>query len=261
PTDRIDHNLRVDINWLRRLTGSEIETRELLEQLMFEGTLAVDMTMLQSKFNMRQFFEKPFFPLSLYYLGMLTFEDEYTLTFPNLSMKTIFTEYFNEVERIVVSDGYTPIFKRYLENHDFSKVFAGYWKTYIGQIPAQAFDKANENFFRTTFYEICTRYLARKYIFSIEVNYPSGRADFEAIGRHGTPFADKGILAEFKHFSVTEGKAKGVLELEQPIEEDREQVNRYADDLQKKYPRMQIERFVIYTLGAQHYRFFKVNDA
>ena len=254
PTERIDHNLRVDINWLRRLTGSQEGTRELLEQLMFEGTLPVDMTMLQSKFNMRQFFEKAFFPLSLYYLGMLTFKDEYNLGFPNLTMKTIFAEYYNEVEHIAVSEGYTPIFQEYLKSLDFSQVFAGYWKTYVGQIPAQAFDKANENFFRTTFYEICTRYLARKYIFSIEVNYPCGRADFEAIGRPGTEFADKGILAEFKHFTMPE--AKKILELAKPFEDDKEQVTRYAEDLQKKYPRMHIECFVIYTVGAQHYRFF-----
>ena len=258
PTERIDHNLRVDINWLRRLTGNEEDTRELLEQLMFEGTLPVDMTMLQSKFNMRQFFEKPFSPLSLYYLGMLTFEDDYTLTFPNLTMKTIFTEYFNEVEKIVVSDGYTPIFKSYLNDHDFSKVFAGYWKTYVGQIPAQAFDKANENFFRTTFFEICTRYLARKYIFSIEVNYPSGRADFEAIGRHDTAFFNKGMIAEFKHFSKAEGKSNGILQRTEPFEDDIEQVSRYVGDLQKKYPHMKIERYLIYTIGAQDYRFFSL---
>ena len=256
PTEHFDHNLRVDINWLRRLTGSQEGTRELLEQLMFEGTLAVDMTMLQSKFNMRQFFEKPFFPLSLYYLGMLTFKDENSLSFPNLTMKTIFTEYFNEVEHIVVSEGYTPIFQEYLKDLDFSKVFAGYWKTYVGQIPAQAFDKANENFFRTTFYEICTRYLARKYIFSIEVNYPSGRADFEAIGRPGTAFADKGILAEFKHFPKAKGSS--VMALAEPIEDDIVQVTRYAKDLQQKYPRMEIERYVIYTIGAHEYRFFSL---
>ena len=254
PTERIDHNLRVDINWLRRLTGSQEETRELLEHLMFEGTLPVDMTMLQSKFNMRQFFEKAFFPLSLYYLGMLTFKDRFTLGFPNLTMKTIFTEYFNEVERIVVSDGYTPIFQQYLNDRDFSKVFAGYWKTYVGQIPAQAFDKANENFFRTTFYEICTRYLSPDYIFSVEVNYPSGRADFEAIGRPGTAFADKGILAEFKHFPKS--KVSSAMALAEPLEDDIAQVTRYGEDLQQKYPRMQIERYVIYTIGAQEYRFF-----
>jgi hypothetical protein len=254
PTERIDHNLRVDINWLRRLTGSQEETRELLEHLMFEGTLPVDMTMLQSKFNMRQFFEKAFFSLSLYYLGLLTFKDEYSLSFPNLTMKTIFTEYFNEIEHIVVSDGYTPIFQQYLNDRDFSQVFAGYWKIYVGQIPAQAFDKANENFFRTTFYEICTRYLARKYIFSVEVNYPSGRADFEAIGRPGTAFADKGILAEFKHFPKSKGNS--IMALAEPFEDDIAQVTRYAKDLQQKYPRMQIERYVIYTVGAQEFRFF-----
>jgi len=37
PTERIDHNLRVGINWLCRLTVSEQETEILLEQLMFEG--------------------------------------------------------------------------------------------------------------------------------------------------------------------------------------------------------------------------------
>jgi hypothetical protein len=255
PSERIDHNLRTDINWLRRLTGNEENTRELLEQLMFEGSLPVDQTMLQSKFNMRQFFQKPFFPLGLYYLGMLTFKDRFTLEFPNLTMKTIFTEYFNEVEHIVVSDGYTPIFQQYLKDRDFSQVFAGYWKTYVGQIPAQAFDKANENFFRTTFYEICTRYLAQDYIFSIEVNYPSGRADFEAIGRPGTTFADRGILAEFKHFPVS--RKASLLELEEPFIEDVEQLKAYAQDLQTKYPRMQIEQYVIYTIGAQQYRFFK----
>ena len=33
------------------------------------------------------------------------------------------------------------------------------------------------------FYEICTRYLSLDYIFLVDVNYPSGRADLEAISR------------------------------------------------------------------------------
>ena len=65
--------------------------------------------MLQSTFNMQQFLERCFLPLSLYCLGMLTFEDEYALQFPNLTVKTIFTEYFNEVEKIEVSLGYTDM--------------------------------------------------------------------------------------------------------------------------------------------------------
>jgi hypothetical protein len=66
PRETIDHNLRVDIEWLRRLTGGEPAARELVEQLMFDGTLTVDLDMLSSKFNMNQFFEKRFLPLSPY---------------------------------------------------------------------------------------------------------------------------------------------------------------------------------------------------
>ena len=53
------------------------------------------------------------------------------------------------------------MFRQFLYDHNLAALFAGYWEIYIGQIPAQAFDKANENFFRTTFYELCTRYLSR----------------------------------------------------------------------------------------------------
>jgi hypothetical protein len=144
-----------------RLTGGTGPARELVERLMFDGSLPADLDMLSSKFNMERFFQREFFPLSLYYLGMVTFRDEYALCFPNLSVKKIFTEYFNELENISVSDGYTDMFRRFLADNDWAALFAGYWDRYVGQIPAQAFDQANENFFRTTFYELCTRYLSR----------------------------------------------------------------------------------------------------
>ena len=257
PTERIDHNLRVDINWLRRLTGNEEETRRLLEQLMFNGTLPVDMTMLESAFSMQQFFERRFFPLSLYYLGMLTFEDEYTLCFPNLTVKTIFAEYFNEVEKIEVSLGYTEHFKTFHQNKDWSALFAGYWDEYVGQIPAQAFDKVNENFFRTTFYELCVRYLKRSFIFSIEVNCHSGRSDFEGIGRAGTAFEHMAVLIEFKHFPTA--KSKSIMALTEPLADDIQQVLDYSKDLQRKGPKLNISRYLIYTIGAEGYRFFNVD--
>ncbi|MBT3295635.1 MAG: AAA family ATPase [Verrucomicrobia bacterium] len=259
PTETIDENLRVDIKWLRRLTGSDEDTRELLEQLMFDGALPVDITMLRSKFNMSQFFQKPFFPLSLYYLGMLTFQDRFTLTFPNLTVKTIFTEYFNEAEQIEVSLGYTDMFRQFLDDHDLEALFAGYWKQYIGQIPAQAFDKANENFFRTTFFELCTRYLSQDLMFAIEVNHPSGRSDWEAIGRAGTPFENQSFMIEFKHFPRAEGERLGVSDWSEPKEEDVAQVTGYADDLKRRYPELAIRRHVLYTAGAAAYRFFTLN--
>jgi hypothetical protein len=161
--------------------------------------------MLGSKFNMRQFFEKPFFPLSLYYLGRLTFRDDFTLVFPNLTVKKIFTEYYNELSHLLSTPAYSEIFVRFLKDGDWSALFAGYWREYVGQIPAQAFDKANENFFRTTFFELCTRHLPRYFSFAIEVNRPGGRSDWEAVGRDGTLFANRAALIEFKHYPRERG--------------------------------------------------------
>ena len=187
--------------------------------------------MLGSKFNMRQFFEKPFFPLSLYYLGMRTFRDDFSLVFPNLTVKKIFTEYYNELEHLFATPAYSDIFRCFLKERDWSALFAGYWTEYVGQIPAQAFDKANENFFRTTFYELCTRYLSRYFMFAIEVNHASGRSDWEAIGRAGTVFENQAVLIEFKHYPKEKAARLGVMDWTEPPAEALEQVNAYAADL------------------------------
>jgi hypothetical protein len=258
PTETIDHNLRTDVNWLRRLCGGDQEARELVQTLMFDGQLPADLPMLSSKFNMHQFFAKPFFPLSLYYLGMLTFRDDFSLEFPNLTVKKIFTEYFNELERIDVSSGYADMFRQFLRDHDWAALFGGYWRQYIGQIPAQAFDKANENFFRTTFYELCTRYLSRYFMFAIEVNRASGRSDWEAIGRPGTPFENQAALIEFKHYPQSKAATLGVLDWTEPPPDAVEQLNAYAADLQRDYPDLTLTRHVVCTIGAAQHRFFNV---
>jgi len=256
PTETIDHNLRTDINWLRRLCGSDKDTRELVETLMFDGELPVDTAMLSSKFNMQRFVEKPFFPLSLYYLGMLTFRDRFSLEFPNLTVKKIFAEYFNELERIEVSLGYTEIFRQFLKDHDWAALFAGYWTQYVGQIPAQAFDKANENFFRTTFYELCTRYLSPDFMFAIEVNQASGRSDWKAIGRAGTPFENQAAIIEFKHYTKAQSKKLGVKNWTEPPAEAVTQVTAYAADLRRRYPELTLSRHVACTISGVGHQFF-----
>ena len=258
PRETIDHNLRTDTSWLYRLTGSAEDTRELVEQLMFDGTLPVDMNMLSSKFNMNQFFDKSFFPLSLYYLGMVTFRDDFALEFPNLTVKTIFAQYFNEVEHIEVSLGYTDMFRQFLSDHDWEALFEGYWKQYVGQIPAQAFDKVNENFFRTTFYELSNRYLSRYFRFAIEVNRHSGRSDWEAIGREGTQFENRAAVIEFKHFPKAKGEKLGVQGWDAPRQDEIDQVDRYAADLTRDYPELTVRRHIVYIVGAAGFRFFNL---
>ncbi len=79
-------------NLEKRLTQKEENTREMLEKLIFDKELSYDIKMLSSKFNMDQFFEKDFYPLSLFYLGMLTFKDKFKMHLPNLTMKQIFID-------------------------------------------------------------------------------------------------------------------------------------------------------------------------
>ena len=260
PREFIDDNLRPDVSWLRRLTRHEETTRELLETLMYDRSLPFDYQMLRSKFNMRQFFDRDFYPLSLFYLGMLTFEDEFALTFPNQSVHTIITDYYNEVMHLEVSKGYTDYMRQFLKDLDLEALFAGYWETYVGQIPAQAFDQLNEGFFRTTFYELCTRYLSGHFVFAIEANHPSGRSDWELLGKHHSAYRNVKFIAEFKHFSKPDAKHQEVLTRSTPFDDDVAQVTAYANDVQTKFPEYQIRTFVIYTASNQGFRCFEVTD-
>ncbi|MCX6997972.1 MAG: PD-(D/E)XK nuclease domain-containing protein, partial [Kiritimatiellaeota bacterium] len=124
----------------------------------------------------------------------------------------------------------------------FDELFAGYRERYVRQIPAQAFDQANENFFRTTFYELCTRYLSRHFHFAIEVNSHAGRSDWQAVGRKGSKFEGQGYVIEFKHFTRQAGERRGILNLAAPLSEDAAQVARYAEDLHRAHPELTIAR-------------------
>ena len=145
-----------------------------------------------------------------------------------------------------------------MKDQDLEKLFAGYWKTYVGQIPAQAFDKANENFFRTTFYELCTRYLSRYFVFNIEVNYPSGRSDWELLGKYHTEFKNMKYVVEFKHFSKLEAQKLKIATIKEPFEDEIEQVTGYANDILATFPDYNIIKFIIYTISADSFRFFKL---
>jgi len=96
------------ICWVRRLTASNPkQTEEFVDQLTLHNQIPYDDIFLLEKFNMYQFFEKSFFPVSFFYLGMLTKPDDFYLKLPNLNLRQIFVEYFNEIHHIDVSTRYT----------------------------------------------------------------------------------------------------------------------------------------------------------
>ena len=239
PNRLIDANLKTDLSWVQRLTASN--------------------PTLTEKFDRRQFFAKSFFPISFFYLGMLTLQDSFYLRLPNLSMREIFVEYFNEVHAIDVSTRYTEIMQTFVNQPNLEQLFTGYWREYVSQLPEAVFTKMNENFYRTTFYELCSRYLSRWFTWNMERSYPTGKSDLEFVGKYHEKFADLRWVIEFKYYSNAE-----LRRLEKTIDtfelqaEDTEQIAGYATGLRNEYPQAQIAQFVIYCFGNQGFRLFRL---
>ncbi len=259
PKHLTDLNLKTDISWVRRLTASNPQlTEEFINRLAVHGTIRYDDVMLMEKFNMYQFFEKSFFPISFFYLGMLTRKDEYFLQLPNLNMRRIFTEYFNEIHHIDVSTRYTEFMQSFSDNPQLEPLFAGYWQEYVSQLPEAIFQQVNENFYRTTFYELCSRYLSRWFTWHVERSYPKGRSDLEFVGKYNEIYAGLRWVIEFKYFSNAEfKKMKTSIDDFQLHPEDTEHISGYAEGLREEYPEARISLFVIYCFGNQGFRVFE----
>lgn len=135
-------------------------------------------------------------------------------------------------------------------------LFQGYYKEYLSQFPAQSFDKINENFVRSTFYELCGRYLSSGYTFAIEQNYPSGRCDWEMTGRPNTSAHGEKQIAEFKYFPAKE--ARKIKALLHPYSEDVTQVQGYAKDILATFPFLRMRKYVIYVMANKGYRIWEV---
>lgn len=257
PDELIDENLRTDLGWIRRLTLGQERAKDMLHQLVYNGTLNYTREMLKSKFSRQQFFEKEFYPISLYYLGMTTLQNNFQMVLPNNTMRTIFTDYYNTINDLRgTADKYVGFFEQFTHDHSIETLFSGYYRVYLGQFAAQSFDKMNENFIRNTFYELCNRYLSSDYLFAIEQNYPSGRADWEITGRPGTAYHKNKQIVEFKYFPAKE--AKRILPLAEPSAADAEQVCRYAADAQEMFPDFKIRKYVIYIAGNKGYKLWEI---
>jgi hypothetical protein len=262
PKHLTDVNLKTDIAWVRRLTASNPQqTNAFVDQLTMQNRIRYDDVLLTEKFNMFQFFESGFFPISFFYLGMLTRQDDFYLRLPNLNIRKIFVEYFNELHRIDVSTRYTEIMQRFVTDLDLTALFAGYWEQYVSQLPEAIFQQVNENFYRTTFFELCSRYLSRWFTWNVERSYPQGRSDLEFVGKYHEQFAGLRLVIEFKYYSNTEfKKLKTTIDTMQLQPEDTEQIAGYVEGLEQEYPEARVEQYVIYCIGNQGFRVFQLTD-
>ncbi|MEI6386085.1 MAG: PD-(D/E)XK nuclease domain-containing protein [Spirochaetota bacterium] len=237
-----------------RFNFSKIEVRSSYE---LEGSLPASVEQVASKFSMSRFLDPTFLPAALFYLGQLTYNGEFALGFPNLTVKKIFIGYYDELHRLDVVVLLAPLFQRFAENGDWSALFAGYWEHYIRSIPAQTFDKANENFYRSTFFALCSRYLQRYFVFNAELNLPSGRADLVAYGRAGEIFAKQLVLFEFKHLSRERARREDLSSWTEGRPEDAAQADRCIGELLPVHQGRSCSRHLVYSSGNAEYRFFK----
>ena len=257
PEEMIDENLRTDIGWLRRLTLSLENSKAMLDALVIDNELYYNAADLSSKFNKQKFFDKNFYPVSLFYLGMTTLQNNFRMALPNLTMRSIYMDYYNVLNRI---DGganrYVPTYERFVDERDFESLVRNYFEQYLGQFPAQVFDKINENFIRCSFFELVSRYLSSCYTFAIEQNNSEGRADFEMTGIPGTDYYTDDRLVEFKYYKAKE--AEKMLGPDAPLPEHVEQVHRYAEDTLRHFPNYKVRAYVVYICANRGWKCWEV---
>lgn len=257
PPELIDENLRTDINWIRRLTLSSDNAKEMLDALVIDDGLSYNVADLSSKFNKKKFFEKEFYPVSLFYLGMTTLKNAYRMVLPNMTMRSIYMDYYNQLHKIEGNARrYVPVYELYDSNRSLEPLVQNYFEQYLGQFPAQVFDKINENFIRCSFYELVSRYLSSCYTFAIEQNNSVGRSDFEMTGIPGTDYYTDDRVVEFKYYHAKD--ARRMLALAEPLAEHVEQVKGYAADTKQKFPNYHVRSYVVYICANKGWKCWEV---
>ncbi len=258
----IDVNLKTDVSWVKRLTASNPDnTKALVNRLLIHNRLPYNKTALSEKFNMSQFFEKSFYPISFFYLGMCTKRDDRYMCLPNLNMRSIFADYFNEIYNIDVSTKYAELMSGFVNRPDIPALFAGYWDLYVSQLPEAIFKQVNENFYRTTFFDLCRQHLSDHFTWEVEKSYAAGRTDLEFVGKYHTQFAGLRFLLEFKYYSNAGWKKisrdiDGSIEQFQPPETDINQLKAYEKEWKKEHLGGEKKSFLIYCIGNQGVRVF-----
>ena len=262
PPDIIDANVRTDIGWFRRLAQTNPQALEKLRAYIERGEgEIVSRSALSAKFGRAKFFSEEFFPYALYYLGLMTFEDDMTFNIPNLTIKNMFVDYYDELSEFTNVDEARRAFGlacRALVKAGgaWRGVFDAFWLHYVkARITAQAFDKINENFFRTTFTSRCLDYLADFYSFETEYNSSEGRCDFLAIPKSGT--AKPAQLVEFKYFTNAAAEKGKILGRDTPDAETVKQALDYRKALARRPDwNHEIAATVVEVCGSAGYNWF-----
>ena len=260
----IDANVRTDVGWIRRLAGSTANALARVQAYVERGEgEAASYLGLSSKFGRAKFFSEDFFPYALYYLGLLTFEGAFRLQIPNLTIRNMFVDYYDELSKFTNEDEARRHFigaaeELVMNGGTWANVFEQFWLYYVkARIPAQAYDKMNENFFRTTFASRTWDALPMFYTIEMEYNTPAGRCDFLAVPKPG--LAKSAMLVEFKYFRGDEARRLHAADRREPDAETLAQARRCRDSLPARPDWSHaVETAVVEVYGSLGYRWFPV---
>ena len=264
PENAIDANVRTDVGWIRLLAGGAAEALATIRKYIERGEgEPASQSDLAAKFGRVKFFSEDFFPYALYYLGILTFESPFRLGIPNLTIRNMLVDYYDELGKFKNGLEARNCFvgaaeSLALNGGTWQALFEAYWQHYVkARIPAQAFDKINENFFRTTFASRVWDVLPRYYSIETEYNTPEGRCDFLAIPKPG--FDKPACLVEFKYFKANEVKKGKLLGRATPDEETVAQAKRYRTSLPRRPGwRSEIVTYVVEVCSRRGYNWFEI---
>lgn len=167
------------------------------------------------------------------------------MTLPNMTMRSVYMDYYNQLNQIKGdAPRYAPIYRKFVADRRLEPLVQNYFEQYLGQFPAQVFDKINENFIRCSFFELVSRYLSSCYTFAIEQNNAAGRSDFEMTGIPGTDFYKDCRIVEFKYFRAKE--AEKMQDRTEPRSEEIAQVKAYAANTLSKFPDYQVRTYIVH---------------
>ena len=85
------------------------------------------------------------------------------------------------IHHIDVSTQYAEIMQQFVNEPKPEQLLTGYWEHYVSQLPeailnvtssVASFQQVKENFYRTTSFELCSRYLSRWFVWHVERSYP-----------------------------------------------------------------------------------------
>lgn len=249
PARTIDTNVKPDIAWLAVMERKGRYVEEFLQQIIGRNeAVPVSADKVYEQMSAGKFFSADYFAICLYYLGLLTFKDEFSLGVPNLSVSRILLDYYQEVHSAKSSALSNAVFSIALRDftctRDWKALFDVYWENYIRRVfPAKLFSYVNEAFFQILFFGFCIDRLSSRYSIRIEENHFSGTSDFLAVPMPGENA--KICLLEFKY--VSKKKVGSVTETF--VNKAKAQAGDYLDDIRLRYPGHLVEGLVVIIKG------------